>query len=214
MPGYNLQKQAQQQPPAQQAGQQQAPNLGPQGAIALQQQLQVQAQLTREAYQNYEAAAARLKRDPQNPQLIQIVEEYERALKVEQDRLRFWQGKMWDYQNSVQAEVRKTNQDVVRAILENDDQVLSQLSGEEYLEARNKFLRTAPKIGSGETEQQYRARIEEWLFAYNPSGDLVKSYANLIIQNLQQNNARKAELERQRNANKNQRQNPRQGRTR
>lgn len=166
------------------------------------------------AQQNYDAAVAALNRNRQNPQLIQMVEEYQQVLRTEQERLKFWHGKMWEYHNSVQAEVRKSNQDVVRAILENDDQVLSQMSGEEYLEARNRFLRTAPKIGSGESEKQYRARIEEWIFAYNPSGDLVKAYADLIMQGLQQNNARKAALEQKRNTNKNQRQNSRQGRIR
>lgn len=186
MPRYNLQKHAQQ--VAQGAA------TTPEGALQLQKAIQAQDVLIKQLGDQIRDAEVKRKTNPQamEPVIQQLLGQLSMA---QQRRMQLVQA-MWDYNNSVNAQVRGQQQGVIEAILENNDQVLSQLSAEDYVAARDKFLRSAPQPNPGESLEEYRTRMKEWVYQYNPAGDLVEAFANRIVAARQQMLAAKQQRER------------------
>lgn len=185
MPGYNLQKHAQQT--------QQGSAISPEGALQLQKAIQAQDVAIKQLDEQLRDAESKRTANPQamEPIIQQLLGQLSMA---QQKRLQLVQA-MWDYNNSVNAQVRGQRQSVIQAILENDEKVLSQLSAEDYVAARDAFLRSAPKPNPGESIEDYRVRMKEWVYQYNTSGDLVDAFANRIVASHQQMLAAKQQRE-------------------
>jgi len=172
---YNLQKKAQQ-------GAQQVA-ASPAEAMNLQKVMQQQDAIIARLNAELQKLQATAQTNPQAAQQIQNVTTQLQA--AQQTRQQAYMA-LWNYNNSLNAQVRTQKQSAIQAILENDDKVLSSMSAEEYVAARDAFLRSAPKPGQGESIEEYRTRMKEWVYQYNPSGDLVDVFANRIVQMRQQ----------------------------
>lgn len=89
--------------------------------------------------------------------------------------------KLWEVQNADYAQVKIQQQTAIQAILNDDQQILSQMSEQDYVQARDKFLRSAPKPRPGMNQQQYFMAVQEWMQQYNPSGDLVVPWSKRVV---------------------------------
>jgi len=109
-----------------------------------------------------------------NPQLEQQLLNEARQL---------WQ-QMADYRKNINERTRSSIQEQIRAILEGDDAVLSQMNADDYVAARNAFLKSVPPIQMGETIEMYSERVKGYIYQYNPSGDLVEPYTKMVINDI------------------------------
>ena len=173
---YNLQKKAQQ-------GTQQVA-ASPAEAMNLQKVMQQQDAIIARFNAELQQLQANAQTNPQAAQ-TQIQNVTTQLQAAQQTRQQAYMA-LWNYNNSLNAQVRTQKQSAIQAILENDDKVLSSMSAEEYVAARDAFLRSAPKPGQGESIEEYKTRMKEWVYQYNPSGDLVDVFANRIVQMRQQ----------------------------
>ena len=173
---YNLQKKAQQ-------GTQQVA-ASPAEAMNLQKVMQQQDAIIARFNAELQQLQANAQTNPQAAQ-NQIQNVTTQLQAAQQTRQQAYMA-LWNYNNSLNAQVRTQKQSAIQAILENDDKVLSSMSAEEYVAARDAFLRSAPKPGQGESIEEYKTRMKEWVYQYNPSGDLVDVFANRIVQMRQQ----------------------------
>ena len=173
---YNLQKKAQQ-------GAQQVA-ASPAEAMNLQKVMQQQDAIIARFNAELQQLQANAQTNPQAAQ-NQIQNVTTQLQAAQQTRQQAYMA-LWNYNNSLNAQVRTQKQSAIQAILENDDKVLSSMSAEEYVAARDAFLRSAPKPGQGESIEEYKTRMKEWVYQYNPSGDLVDVFANRIVQMRQQ----------------------------
>ena len=173
---YNLQKKAQQ-------GTQQVA-ASPAEAMNLQKVMQQQDAIIARFNAELQQLQANAQTNPQAAQ-TQIQNVTTQLQAAQQTRQQAYMA-LWKYNNSLNAQVRTQKQSAIQAILENDDKVLSSMSAEEYVAARDAFLRSAPKPGQGESIEEYKTRMKEWVYQYNPSGDLVDVFANRIVQMRQQ----------------------------
>jgi hypothetical protein len=173
---YNLQKKAQQ-------GAQQVA-ASPAEAMNLQKVMQQQDAIIARFNAELQQLQANAQTNPQAAQ-TQIQNITTQLQAAQQTRQQAYMA-LWNYNNSLNAQVRTQKQSAIQAILENDDKVLSSMSAEEYVAARDAFLRSAPKPGQGESIEEYKTRMKEWVYQYNPSGDLVDVFANRVVQMRQQ----------------------------
>jgi hypothetical protein len=187
---YNLQKRAQQGIPQVAAS--------PAEAMNLQKIMKQQDAIIAKLNSDLQQLQATAKDNPQAAQ-AQIQNVTAQLQAAQQTRQQAYMV-LWNYNNSLNAQVRTQKQSAIQAILENDDKVLSSMSAEEYVAARDAFLRSAPKPSPGESIEEYRTRIKEWIYQYNPSGDLVNVFANRIVQMRQQEITAKQNRQRDREA--------------
>lgn len=113
-----------------------------------------------------------------NPQLEQQKQQQIAQLQAQYQQLFV---KLQDYSRSMQESSRASVQEQIRAILEGDDAVLSQMNADDYVAARNAFLKSVPRMQSGETIQMYSDRVREYIYQYNTKGDLVEPYTKMVI---------------------------------
>jgi len=157
---YNISKIAQQQ-------QQGDPTM-----IAIQRQIvQIQMQL------------ANLSKQPKNPN-PQL--EQQRQQQIEQLTAQYRQlfEKQSNFSRIIKERTRSSIQEQIRAILEGDDAVLSQMNADDYVAARSAFLKTVPPIQRGETIEMYSDRVREYIYRYNTKGDLVEPYTKMVINDI------------------------------
>jgi hypothetical protein len=172
---YNMHKHAQQTSP---------PMPVADNPLQLQQMLQQQDALIANIQARLKTLHASASSNP-NAILPQIQQAMAELSSAQQGRMQVVQA-LWGYQKSLGAQVRTKRQDTARAILENNDQVLSQMSAEDYVTTRDNFLRSAPRPNAGESMEDYKTRVKEWVYQYNPSGDLVESFTSKIMAMRQQ----------------------------
>lgn len=160
-----------------------------------------------QAQQAYNAQTEKVKRlseEGAHPDPAQEKKRLNILQKEEHERIRLL-NLTFDLQNSSGAQTRERQQMGIEAILNNDEAALSQMSAEQYVQLRDRFLRNAPKMQAGEDSKAYIARVREWISTYNASGDLVDNWTKRVVAEHERQVAAKSQREQKAEAHRNRR---------
>lgn len=160
-----------------------------------------------QAQQAYNAQAEKVKRlseEGAHPDPNQERKRLAVLQKEEHERIRLL-NLTFEMQNASGAQTRGRHQAGIEAILNNDEAALSQMSAEQYVQLRDRFLKTAPKIQAGEDVQAYSERVREWISTYNASGDLVDNWTKRVVAEHQRQVAARSQREQQTQADRSRR---------